>query len=741
MQNLKYKKDYLIDWINSLEISEEAIFVTNIEDLYNGKVILDIIYLLSDGNLKLSENLSLLENIKNIMKINYNYDLNINTNNNDDFNLEILNLLDFLKNKYDNNYKLINSNKLSCFNNNNNKENLNILKNKNLNNNSFSIKNTKENNIYNFKISHKNNINITPLDYKIRQKDNIINPLNVNNYKINNYDKNNINIKNNNILNTGNSLEKNISSFNNNIFNSNISKYSFPNFNLNLLIGCPKIYTDNWNFDFFKFYKYTFPISYIDNSNYKTLSLDFKLNNNNNKSKKQNHLKKLKINFILSILFDLKLIRETQKNEEYLYNNFLNNCYNGVLIAKIINILEGKKDKVLKGINEESFYNININLNWKKIFEFLLEKNNFKKLNFFKEENFYLDKNKLLDFIYELMLYYNKNRIYVYDDINRRKIEKQNNLIKSNEDFLLQLNNQEKDFLNSKNIKNKNSKKKIPKFKPKINNLSKINKSALINSHNIMDNINNLLEINKLENKFKNTKLKNKSNKNIYITYDPNNINILSYKNYNDDQNKEDLISKRKFLLNEYINFDIKNNTYESKNSNIHKLNAKQTKKENNKNNYNVSEDKNSTINNVKNLDFDYINLDNLINVPYYNENKLYDFEVKEILDYLNLIGIDSNVLNFYNKEMIAFKDGTLLYSILYILEKEKNILPEINFEANNSNEEINNLRLIINFLYKNKKHFSLKFLNKERELYKANPIFILKLLKNIKLIYENEKN
>ena len=90
---------------------------------------------------------------------------------------------------------------------------------------------------------------------------------------------------------------------------------------------------------------------------------------------------------------------------------------------------------------------------------------------------------------------------------------------------------------------------------------------------------------------------------------------------------------------------------------------------------------------------------------------------------------------------MIAFKDGTLLYSILYILEKEKNILPEINFEANNSNEEINNLRLIINFLYKNKKHFSLKFLNKERELYKANPIFILKLLKNIKLIYENEKN
>jgi len=250
-----------------------------------------------------------------------------------------------------------------------------------------------------------------------------------------------------------------------------------------------------------------------------------------------------------------------------------------------------------------------------------------------------------------------------------------------------------------------------------------------------MDNINNLLEINKLENKFKNNKLKNKSNKNIYLS-NPNNINILSYKNYK-DQNKEDLISKRKFLLNEYINFDNKNNTYESKNSNIHKLNIKQTLKENNKNNNNVSENKNLT----KNLDFDYMELENLIKVPYYNENKIYDNEVKEILDYLNLIGIDSNVLNFYNKEMIAFKDGTLLYSILYILEKEKNILPEINFEANNSNEQINNLRLIINFLYKNKKHFSLKFLNKERELFKASPIFILKLLKNIKLIYENEKN
>jgi hypothetical protein len=339
------------------------------------------------------------------------------------------------------------------------------------------------------------------------------------------------------------------------------------------------------------------------------------------------------------------------------------------------------------------------------------------------------------------MLYYNKNRIYVYNDINKRKIEKQNNLIKSNEDFLLQLNKENNNSFNSGNIKNKNSKRKIQKVKSGnvINNLTKINKSAFINSHNIMDNINNLLEINKLENKFKNNQLKNKNIKNIYITNNPNNINILSYKNYN-EENKEDLLLKRKFLLNEYINFDNKNNTYEFKNSNKHKLNIKQKNLENDKNNNKDSENKNLTISNIKNLNFDYMNLENLKNVPYYNENKLYDSEVKEILDYLNLIGFDSNALNFYNKEMIVFKDGTLLFNILYILEKEKYNLPEINFEANSEHEQINNLRLIINFLYKNKKHFSLKFLNKERELYKANPIFILKLLKNIKLIYENEK-
>ena len=730
MKNFESKKFYFIDWINSLELSDEAIFVTNIEDLYNGKVILDILYLLNEGKIKIFEGLNILENIKNNMKIIYDYDFNINLNNENDFKNEILNLLEFLKNKYDINYKLINNN-------------IN-LKNKIIN---INNKDTKS---FSYNYSHNNNnynINKNLSDYKIDKNENIIYSNNIKNFETKNFEKNDINQK-ENFKNTGKSFEKNNISIDNN-YTLNIDKYlnksknsnlNLVNNNFKLLIGLPKLYTDNWNFDFFKFYKLTFPISYIDKINYKTLNLNFILNDKINNNKKQYYFKQIKINFILSFLYDLKLIKESQKNENYLYNTFLNNCYNGVLISKIINILEGKKDKVLKGINEEAFYNVNISLNWKKIFDFLIEKNNFKKLYFFKDENFYSDKNKLLDFIYELMLYYNKNRIYVYNDINKRKIEKQNNLIKSNEDFLLQLNKENNNSFNSGNIKNKNSKRKIQKVKSKnvINNLTKINKSAFINSHNIMDNINNLLEINKLENKFKNNQLKNKNNKNIYISNNPNNINILSYKNYN-EQNKNDLLLKRKFLLNEYINFDNKNNTYEFQNSNKHK-NIKQNNLENTKNNNIVSENKNLTISNINNLNFDYMNLENLKNVPYYNENKLYDSEVKEILDYLNLIGFDSNALNFYNKEMIAFKDGTLLYNILYILEKEKYNLPEINFEANSEHEQINNLRLIINFLYKNKKHFSLKFLNKERELFKANPIFILKLLKNIKLIYENEK-
>ena len=154
MKNFENKKFYFIDWINSLEISDDAIFVTNIEDLYNGKVILDILNLLNEGKIKIFENLNLLENIKNNMKIIYDYDFNIKINNENDFKNEILNLLEFLKNKYDINYKLINNN-------------IN-LKNKIIN---FNNKDTKS---YSYNYSHNNNINKDLSDYKIDKNKNII---------------------------------------------------------------------------------------------------------------------------------------------------------------------------------------------------------------------------------------------------------------------------------------------------------------------------------------------------------------------------------------------------------------------------------------------------------------------------------------------------------------------------------------------------------------------------------------
>ena len=132
MENLKNKKDYYIDWINSLEITDDEILVSKIEDLYNGKVLLDIINFLNNGKIKISKNLNLLENIKNILKIIYNFDFNIETNE-DNFYLEILNLLSFLKNIYDNQFILFENKKYNIISNN--------FKNDNLNNKQYNISN------------------------------------------------------------------------------------------------------------------------------------------------------------------------------------------------------------------------------------------------------------------------------------------------------------------------------------------------------------------------------------------------------------------------------------------------------------------------------------------------------------------------------------------------------------------------------------------------------------------------
>ena len=88
---------------------------------------------------------------------------------------------------------------------------------------------------------------------------------------------------------------------------------------------------------------------------------------------------------------------------------------------------------------------------------------------------------------------------------------------------------------------------------------------------------------------------------------------------------------------------------------------------------------------------------------------------------------------------MKIFKDGILLYKIISQLEQNKNLLPKIDLNPKQSPNAINNHKLIINYLIKYKNNFQVKFMGKEKELYKANNEFILEFLLEIKKVFKNE--
>ena len=119
-------------------------------------------------------------------------------------------------------------------------------------------------------------------------------------------------------------------------------------------------------------------------------------------------------------------------------------------------------------------------------------------------------------------------------------------------------------------------------------------------------------------------------------------------------------------------------------------------------------------------------------------KNKLTD-KINTILSFLSSIGIDTTQINFYSKEMKIFKDGILLHQIISQLEPNKNIIPNIDLNPKQAPNSINNHRLIINYLIQYKKNFSIKYIDKEKELYKAEPIFILNFLFEIKKVFKNE--
>ena len=398
----------------------------------------------------------------------------------------------------------------------------------------------------------------------------------------------------NNSINTNNNIElkerpkssKNIS----NKSNINKNKYNIKkiideniiqksNYKLNKYINKPKIIEESKNNE--------------SNITYDNKTQIIKIN----KEKKMEE-------FILNYLYNKGIINAGEKNNEYLWQKLIPELRDGYIIGKLINLLENKSNNYLKDISKETFYKVNINLNWKKIKEFLIKKEAFNSSYLF-QKNFYEKNINIFYLLYDICKYY----------YTRKELKDNKKLCKR-----------------SYSVKNTKNEKTIKKIKEKIN----------------MDNISTKEEIIKVRQSIN------------------NNIN-----NINNKIKKDNFIKKNKTEIN-------------------------------------------------------------------INKNKLNN-KIKEIISFLSSIGIDTSQINFNLKEMKIFKDGILLYKIISQLESNKNILPKINLNPKQAPNAINNHRLIINYLIKYKNNFPIKYIEKEKELYKANSIFILNFLSAIKNAYKNE--
>ena len=292
---------------------------------------------------------------------------------------------------------------------------------------------------------------------------------------------------------------------------------------------------------------------------------------------------------------------------------YYKNLNNGIFISELINKLERKK--VIKFSNEV-FYKKNVYYNFQNIFEYLLKTNSFKS-NFLFKFNIINNEKLLNEFVYDILIYYDKK----YEEINK--------------------------------IKNK-----------------------------------------------------------VFIR-------INSSKKLNFNEKKSDFEKYREELLNIRKNINYIHNKNKSS-SNLLKKSKKISKNNKNK---------------IKNI---------IKNPISFGIDSYYDSLVNEITNFLLDLNIDTNNIDFYdnNKELIEFKDGILLYKIIYNLELNKNLLPKIDFNPKLPTNAKMNYKKIINFLFKNKKKFDMKFYNNENELQNLNDKkLFLEFLKNIKEIYKEEIN
>ena len=407
---------------------------------------------------------------------------------------------------------------------------------------------------------------------------------------------------------------------------------------------------------------------------------DVKYNRNENKKNMNynNNVEK-KEKLILEYLNKIGIITKEQKNSDYLWKILIPDLKDGYIIGKLINLLEKKNNNYLKGITKETYYKVNIYYNWQKIIDFLINKNSFNSIYLYIK-NFYSNDNNIFNFLYDLLKFYH----------DKEKLK-------------------EKENISINKYKNNNNKYNI--------NISKIQN---ISNHILSDNSNYTKSISNVD-----KSIQNKTHYSTSITNNNRNKkkllnNYFKEKKKNSNNNITPLVSEI-MNIRKSINY-------------IHKGNNSLVLF-NNKENKNINKDK-SKLNKTEDLD---LNLKKNEDFYLKGENILFDKKVKIIISFLELIGINTSQINFYVPEMKIFKDGILLHQIICQLESNSSIIPKIDFNPKNPSTAINNHRLLINFLDKYKKNFPVAFIEKERELYKATPKFILKFLYALKSIYNNE--
>ena len=204
--------------------------------------------------------------------------------------------------------------------------------------------------------------------------------------------------------------------------------------------------------------------------------------------------------FILNYLYKKGIINSEQKNSEYFWKKLIHDLKDGYIIGKLINLLENKSANYLKGISNETFYKVNIYLNWTKIKEFLLKKESFNAI-YFSGKNFFTKNKNIFYILYHVChYYYTKKEIKNKNPLCKRSISVKQIKIKNKN--LLNI----KDNINMNNISSKEDILKVrqsinytiknDKTKTDINNKENKNKSGVINNSVNNDYTNNRKGIN-----------------------------------------------------------------------------------------------------------------------------------------------------------------------------------------------------------------------------------------------------